>query len=40
MASGTLAATVANSPVRSDSTVLLIDVLTDEADMWYWSAGM
>lgn len=33
MASGTLAAMVANSPVGSNSTVLLIDILADEADM-------
>ncbi len=33
MASGTLAAAVSNSPVGSSSTVLLIDMLADEADM-------
>jgi Tfp pilus assembly PilM family ATPase len=33
MASGTLAAMVANSPVGPDSTVLLVDILADEADM-------
>ncbi len=33
MASGTLAAMVANSPVASNSTVLLVDMLADEADM-------
>jgi len=33
MASGTLADAVANSPVGKNSTVLLIDILADEADM-------
>ena len=33
MASGTLAAAIANSPVSLTSTVLLIDILADEADM-------
>ena len=33
MASGTLASAVSNSPVGSNSTVLLIDMLADEADM-------